>query len=147
MPPRHIVAASALVSNPAGDILLVKTYKRGWEIPGGQVELGETLTDAALRETQEESGITITLGPLGTVQSNLTRSLVIFGFLAAYQSGELQTSDETGEVAWVARNEVLARITHPAIYDRVRFLLAYDGRVVYHSYRLDPYAVVGIQTV
>ncbi len=140
--PEFIAAACALVTNAAGEILMVRTHKRGWEIPGGQVEHGETLIEAAARETQEEAGVTINITALGTVQTNLTRNLLIFGFIGVYVSGELATSSETPEVRWATRDEALPLITHPAIYDRVRFLLNYDGHVVYHAYHLDPYAVV-----
>lgn len=34
--PRHIVAANALIRNQAGEIALVRTERRGWEIPGGR---------------------------------------------------------------------------------------------------------------
>lgn len=140
--PGFIAAACALVTNTAGEILMVRTDKRGWEIPGGQVEKGETLVEAAVRETQEEAGVTIEIKTLVTVQSNLTRNLLIFSFLAEYISGELATSEETPEVRWAKRDEVLPLITHPAIHARVRFLLYYDGRVVYHAYHIDPYQVV-----
>jgi 8-oxo-dGTP diphosphatase len=140
--PGYIAAACALVTNAAGEILMVRTHKRGWEIPGGQVEQGETLIEAAIRETQEEAGVTIEIKALGTVQSNLTRNLLIFSFLAEYISGELATSSETPEVRWASRDEALPLITHPAVHARVRYLLDYDGRVVYHAYRLDPYEVV-----
>ena len=140
--PGFIAAACALVTNAAGEILMVRTHKRGWEIPGGQVERGETLIEAAVRETQEEAGVAIEIKTLVTVQSNLTRNLLIFGFIGGYVSGELATSSETPEVRWAARDDVLPLITHPAIYDRVRYLLNDDGRVVYHAYRLDPYEMV-----
>jgi 8-oxo-dGTP diphosphatase len=140
--PSFVAAACALVTNAEGEILLVRTHKRGWEIPGGQVEQGETLIEAAVRETQEEAGVTIEVKTLVTVQSNLTRNLLIFGFLAAYISGELATSSETPEVRWAKCDEVLPLITHPAIHQRVDYLLNYDGRVVYHAYHLDPYQVV-----
>jgi 8-oxo-dGTP pyrophosphatase MutT (NUDIX family) len=42
-----------------GELLLIKGPRRGWEMPGGQVEEGESLSQAALRETKEESGIDI----------------------------------------------------------------------------------------
>ena len=41
--PKHIVSAAATVLNEDGDILLVKAPERGWEIPGGQVEQGESM--------------------------------------------------------------------------------------------------------
>lgn len=50
MPPKHIVSAAAIVRDEHGDILLIKGPKRGWEMPGGQVEEGESLADAAVRE-------------------------------------------------------------------------------------------------
>lgn len=55
--PKQIVAVSLLVKNDVDQVLLVKTYNRSWDLPGGQVELGESLIDAAKRETLEESGI------------------------------------------------------------------------------------------
>ncbi len=130
------------MTNANDDILLVKTHKRGWEPPGGQVEVGESLPEAAIRETQEEAGITISINQLGVVHSNLTRGLVIFSFFGDYISGEPTPSDETPEVSWVPRNQVLAMITHPAIYDRVVDLFSFAGPVAYRAYYLDPYRVV-----
>jgi 8-oxo-dGTP pyrophosphatase MutT (NUDIX family) len=44
--PKHIVAVMGIVRNSEGQILLVRTPRRGWEPPGGQVENGEdVLTD------------------------------------------------------------------------------------------------------
>lgn len=78
--PRHIVAASALIRNGEGAIALVKTERRGWELPGGQIELGETLTDGLQREILEECGIKVELGKLLQVRSNVSSSIVIFLF-------------------------------------------------------------------
>ncbi|XID94985.1 NUDIX hydrolase [Paenibacillaceae bacterium WGS1546] len=58
-PPKHIVSAAAIVLNDKNEILLIKGPRRGWEMPGGQVEEGESLSNAAIRETKEESGIDI----------------------------------------------------------------------------------------
>ncbi len=47
-----------LVIRPSGEVLLVRhTYAPGWLLPGGGVERGETLQDAAVREVREEAGI------------------------------------------------------------------------------------------
>jgi ADP-ribose pyrophosphatase YjhB (NUDIX family) len=59
------MAAGALFFDAAGRILMVEpTYKDYWEIPGGYVETGESPLHAAVREVQEELGITPPLGRL-----------------------------------------------------------------------------------
>lgn len=56
-----------LVLNQAGEVLLVEhTYMRGWYLPGGGVERGETAEAAMTRELAEEGGVTPT-GPLRLV--------------------------------------------------------------------------------
>jgi 8-oxo-dGTP diphosphatase len=146
-PPRHIVTSSVLVTNEMDEVLLVKTNIEGWTLPGGQVEVGEDVLEAAVRETQEEAGIVVDVVVLGSIHANLSRGQIIMGFLATYQSGELLAQKETDEALWVPRAEALSRITHPAIFDRVSDLLNFDGRVLYRAYRVDPYLVVSQQRV
>ena len=53
-----------LVINRAGEVFLVKhSYAEGWHLPGGGVELGETLTGALTRELLEEGNITLLAPP------------------------------------------------------------------------------------
>lgn len=61
-----LVAAGGLVTNEAGDILLM--FRRGkWDLPKGKQDDGETLEACALREVQEETGLkNVTLGHLIT---------------------------------------------------------------------------------
>ena len=47
-PPKHIVSAATIVLNDQPEILLIKRPLRGWEVPGGQVEEGESLKEAAI---------------------------------------------------------------------------------------------------
>lgn len=140
--PRHIVAASALVRNTAGEIALVRTERRGWELPGGQIELGESLTDGLQREIFEECGIAVELGRLLHVRSNLSAAIVVFLFQAAYVSGELRPSEETPEVRWADPATALRLITHPALRRNLRDLLQDAERVGYDAYRTEPYELV-----
>ncbi len=140
--PKHIVAASALVRNDADEIALVKTERRGWELPGGQIELGETLTDGLRREILEECGIQVDLGRLRQVRSNLSASIVVFLFQATYVSGALKPSDETPEVRWADAETALRLITHPALNLNLRDLLRAEDQVRYDAYQIDPFEIV-----
>jgi len=146
-PPRHIVAASALIRNEKGEIALVKTERRGWELPGGQIELGETLPDGLRREVFEECGLEVKLGRLLHVRSNLSASIVIFLFQAAYVSGELRPSDETPEVRWADSETALRLITHPALHRNLRELLRDDAQVRYDAYQNRPYVLVETRAI
>lgn len=142
MTPVHIVAASALVINTNDEVLMIRSPRRGWEIPGGQIEEGETLIAGVQREVLEETGITVQIGAMTGVYSNLTPpTKVIFNFLATYLDGTLTPSSESPEVAWVARDSALARVTHPALRDRITDGLAFVDTPVYCAYTSPPYIV------
>ncbi|MCY4571053.1 MAG: NUDIX hydrolase [Candidatus Poribacteria bacterium] len=140
--PKHIVAVSGLISHPDGKILLIRSPRRGWEFPGGQVEEGENFIEAFQREIQEESGVTASIGALVGIYSNIkSPTKLIFGFLGDYVSGELATSDESLETEWGARHSALQRVSHPVIYDRMKDMLDFSGRVIYRVYTNDPYQI------
>lgn len=147
--PTHIVAASGYVLDAAGNILLVKTYNRGFDGTGGQIENGESIEEGVLREVLEESGITATVRALVGVYSNVGEhegyngmppipTKVMLDFLCDYVSGEPTPSEETSEVVWVPRARALSYITHPTVRYRLEKALHFDGRVVYASYVTHP---------
>jgi 8-oxo-dGTP diphosphatase len=58
-------AAAALITSPAGDVLLVKpNYRALWSLPGGILEDGEPPHVGCAREVREELGVSVPVGPL-----------------------------------------------------------------------------------
>jgi 8-oxo-dGTP diphosphatase len=68
-PPRIPASAGALIFDPQGRLLILKpTYKKGWTIPGGQIDpTGESPWDACRRETEEECGLVVRRARLACV--------------------------------------------------------------------------------
>ena len=124
--PRVAVGAIVLKSSR---VLLVK---RGhppneglWAIPGGRVELGETLQQAAEREILEETGLIIRAGgPVYTFDvivaddaGRVRFHYVIVDLLADYVSGELHPGDDAREARWVTPGDLRELPVHQRTLD------------------------------
>lgn len=140
--PMQIIAVAGLVSNTEGGILLARHPRRGWEIPGGQVDEGENLIHALKREVREETGVEIRVGALTGIYSKASSpALLILVFLCDYVSGVLEPSPESPEVEWVHKDQVLGRVMHPAIYGRIQDAIEFEGKIRYRVYTTEPYQV------
>lgn len=124
MNPTHLVSVAALVTNDAGDILLVKSPWRGWEYPGGLIEPGETFQEALHREVREESGVEIEITGFIGICKNVERNIVNIDFTARYIGGELRTSEESTEVLWAKPEQALEMITFPLTRKRLKNMLS-----------------------
>jgi 8-oxo-dGTP diphosphatase len=142
-----MVAVGGLITDENSNILLVLHPERGWEIPGGYVNIGEDLIAALTREVREETGIDISVEQLGGIHQNIQvessqiSTKVIFDFFAKYKGGTLRTSHEHLEVRWSSREEVLKMITHPVYLDRMKHLLNFSGKVLLRVYSKEPYKI------
>ncbi len=94
-PPKHFISAAAIVLNDQNEILLIRGPQRGWEMPGGVVEVGESLTQAAIRETKEESGVDIEIIRFCGVFQNVKDSICNTLFLAKYIGGTPTSTSES----------------------------------------------------
>lgn len=122
-PPKHIVSAATIVLNEQNEILLIKGPRRGWEMPGGQVEEGESLKDAAIRETKEESGIDIEITKFCGVFQNVRGSICNTLFLGIPIGGEPTTSIESLEVGYFPIEKALEMVTWGNFRQRIECCL------------------------
>ncbi len=123
LPPKHIVSAATIVMNEKQEILLLRGPKRGWEMPGGQVEEGESLKEAAIRETKEETGIDIEILSFCGIFQNVKRSICNTLFLAKPIGGQLMTSPESLEVGFFPLEEGLDLVTWNNFRQRIEHCL------------------------
>ncbi|MDQ0859664.1 NUDIX hydrolase [Bacillus sp. V2I10] len=134
-PPKHIVSAATIVLNEQGHILLIKGPRRGWEIPGGQVEEGESLKEAAIREAKEESGIDIQVLKFCGVFQNVDRSICNTLFLGKAIGGEPTTSSESLEVGFFPISVALEMVTWKNFRQRIEYCLNDDVQPFYVEFR------------
>ncbi len=125
----------AAVRNGAGDVLVVRRIDDGnWELPGGRIEVGETVTQTVIREVAEESGITIELTGLSGVYSDPTHVLVdpdgsihqqlalCFHAVPTKHDGATEPrpdGNETNAAAWCNLAAIADLVMHPAMRRRL----------------------------
>lgn len=130
-PPKHILSAATIVLNDQGEILLIRGPRRGWEMPGGQVEEGESLKDAAIRETKEESGIDVEIVKFCGVFQNVEAAICNTLFLAKPVGGMLTTSSESLEVGFFPIIEGLEQVTWKNFRERIELCLNEEAQPFY----------------
>jgi ADP-ribose pyrophosphatase YjhB (NUDIX family) len=123
-------SASVIVRNGAGDLLLLRRSDSGrWTIPTGGLKKNETLTQCAVRECREETGLDIEVVSLVGVFSD-PRHVIAYAdgevrqpvntcFSGRVIGGDLTVTDEASEVAWVQPGRVEDYDIHPAILRRI----------------------------
>ena len=117
MPEVVHVAASGIVYNDRGEILLEKRADNGWwGLPGGHIDVGESVEQAAVREIWEETGIRARVRRLVGIYSDpqynvigaysdILIHFVVLIFECEYLSGDLRVSEESTEIGYFpARN-------------------------------------------
>lgn len=94
--------------NERDEVLLLRTHWRSdtWEMPGGNVEVGEPLDQAVYREFLEETGIEIRPIGITGIYFNATKHVLSVVFKAEYVSGEIKIQpEEIKEAKYIQLNE------------------------------------------
>ena len=107
------MAVSAFVGDGNGRFLMLqraaksKHFPSEWETPGGKMDPGETFAEALLRETLEETGLTVELdGLVGASEFELSHIHVVLLHMKAHVlSGDVTLSDEHDDYAWLTPAE------------------------------------------
>jgi ADP-ribose pyrophosphatase YjhB (NUDIX family) len=118
-PETPLVGVGAIIIQ-GNQVVLVKRghapLQGKWSIPGGVLEVGETLRKAAIREAFEETGLSIEPGELLGVfervlpdeEGRMKYHYVLIDFLCRRVAGELTAGDDADEVRWFRRDELAA---------------------------------------
>jgi 8-oxo-dGTP diphosphatase len=110
--PRHSVSVAAVVTDPEGRVLVIKRRDNGaWQLPGGVLELNERIEDGVVREVREETNVVVQPTRLTGVYKNMNLGVVALVMRAEIVSGQPNSTDESSEVDWWARDRVSAEMS------------------------------------
>lgn len=127
-----VPSANAIVTNDAGEILLIcRTDNGNWSLPGGAMELGESLGQCAIRETLEETGIEVRLTGVSGIYTNPNHVIEYTSngevrqefsvvFTAKPVGGTPRPSSESSHVEWTHPSDVDVRRMHSSMLARLR---------------------------
>jgi len=116
-PDRPVAGVGAVVVE-GGRVLLVERggepYKGAWSLPGGILELGESLADGLRREMREETGLEIRILEIVEVFERILRDdagrpeyhYVLIDYLCEPAGGELRSGDDVRRAEWVERGRL-----------------------------------------
>ena len=122
-PNQPVVGVGGVIVKDGSAVIIKRAndpYKGQWSIPGGRVELGESLADALRRELREETGLDVEVGQLievferiqwddstgAATAATLRYHFVIVDYLCRCVGGDLRAGDDAEAAAWVTSEEL-----------------------------------------
>ncbi|MGD0759778.1 MAG: NUDIX hydrolase [Candidatus Sulfotelmatobacter sp.] len=118
-PGHPLVGVGAIIIENSRVVLVKRSHpplQGQWSIPGGVLEVGEHVRDAAIREAREETGLTVEPGELLGVFDRVLRDgngrvqyhYVLVDFLCRRVRGELTAAGDASDARWFTREELSA---------------------------------------
>ena len=96
--PRHVVVVLVFIRQDGRILLVRQNYgHRYWSLPGGVMELGESIDEAAVREVKEETGLDVRLKRVVGLYSKPAEEALAITFEAQVVGGTLQADNEITE--------------------------------------------------
>jgi 8-oxo-dGTP diphosphatase len=116
-PARPIVGVGGIILADDRVVLIKRKYEPlagRWSLPGGSLEVGESLEDGAARELREETGLEVEVGPMVEVFDRILRDedgrvryhFVLVDYLCRPVGGMLEAADDVSEARWVALDDL-----------------------------------------
>lgn len=116
-PVRPVVSVGAVIIDGDRVVLIKRGHaplKGAWSLPGGVVEIGETLDAALVREVREETCLDIEVGPVIEVLDRISRDdagrveyhYVIIDYLCRAVGGSLACASDAEDARWIARADL-----------------------------------------
>lgn len=133
-----LVGVGAVIIEDARVLLVKRAHpplQAQWSIPGGVLEVGELVRDAAIREAREETGLVVEPADLLGVYDRVLRNAeqrvqyhyVLIDFLCRRVGGQLQAASDAAEVRWFTREELPALKLADDTQDVIRKAFAKSG--------------------
>jgi len=106
-----ILGASAVIVADGAILLVQRGHEPQlgrWSVPGGRVEPGETLAEAAAREAYEETGLEVRIGAelWDLTITDGDRTYEVHDFAATVTGGSLRAGDDAADVRWIPLDEL-----------------------------------------
>ncbi len=134
-----VPAASAIVTDDEGKILLHRRSDNDlWALPGGAMEIGESIAETAIREVKEETGLTVKAEYIVGIYTDPHHVLAFSNgevrqefslcFACTLVDGTMSVSDESFEVAFISPQDIECLNMHPSIRLRIKHYLEHRSQ-------------------
>jgi ADP-ribose pyrophosphatase YjhB (NUDIX family) len=137
-----VPSVNVVIENDEGDILLIERSDNGnWALPGGGIDLGESMSQAGVRETKEETGVDCEVIDVIGIYTDPKHVILYtsngearqeFSILlrARATGGDLATSSESSQVHWVPRSKLAGLQMDRSMRRRIEHYLT-PGETIY----------------
>lgn len=116
-PDRPVVGVGAVIVDGDRVVLVKRAHeplKGEWSLPGGSVEVGETLVEAVTREVLEETGLHVRVGPVIEIFDRIHRDadgrieyhFVLIDYVCVPAGGVLAADSDAADICWASRDDL-----------------------------------------